>query len=391
MAETVAPMDVRLMAAVTGSLDGVNVRALCRAAGVSPKTFYKWRSRALEEGLEGLQPRSRRPHRSPSRLPDAVEDRVVELRKQLVDLSMDAGSKMIVWRLRAEEFEPLPSEATVWRMLVRRGFVTEQPSKRPRSSWRRFEAASSNEMWQIDGTDWALLDATPVKIINLLDDHSRYVPASAAGESESCDAAWGAFSGAVAEIGWPSRCLSDNGLAFTGRLRGVEVEFERRLREAGVVKVNSRPYHPQTCGKVERFQQTQKKWLAGQEPCATIEELQAQLDRFRHYYNFERPHTAARGATPWSRFQAGIRLVPDRVALPAPQRHVHVTVTNVGALEIGRAAAGRVTIGIGARYAGRAAEVFIDATHATVFIDGTLIRHLELDPTRRYQRQHGRP
>ena len=380
MAEKVASVELRLMAAVAASLDGVNVTELCASAGVSRKTFYKWRARFEAEGLEGLEPRSRRPRRSPGRTPVEVEDRIVEIRKWLGDEHLDAGAATIRWHLEREGVQRAPSDATIWRVLVRRGFIVPEPKKRPRCSWRRFEASAPNELWQIDGTDWQLIDTTPVKILNVIDDHSRYVPASHAASGETCDAAWAAFGDGVAEVGLPAGCLSDNGLAFSGRLRGFEVEFEIRLRETGVRAITSSPYHPQTCGKVERFQQTLKKWLVHQPPAATLGELQHQLDWFRNYYNHERPHRAIGRITPWERFTASPRLAPDGQPLSAPPRRIPVTVTQVGAAELGR-----WTIGLGLEHAGRPAQVFLDGTHANVFVDGRLVRHLELDHTRRYQ------
>src|SRR2546429_20989 len=201
MADGLAPMELRLMAAVSGRLEGVNVTRLCRELGVATKTFYKWRHRFEAEGLAGLAPRSRRPKRSPARTPVEVEDRIVEVRKQLADVGLDAGAATIRWHLERAGVGRVPSEATVWRILSRRGFVSAAPKKRPRASWRRFEAATANELWQIDGTDWSLVDDTPVKIINVIDDHSRYVPASHAAPGETSEAAWAAFSGGVREIG----------------------------------------------------------------------------------------------------------------------------------------------------------------------------------------------
>jgi transposase InsO family protein len=386
MAERVASVELRLMAAVTGSLEGVNVTQLCAAAGISRKTFYKWRARFVAEGLVGLQPRSRRPHRSPARTPAVVEDRVVEVRKRLDEEHVDAGPATICWHLERAGMVPVPSEATVWRVLVRRGFVVPHPTKRPRSSWRRFEAAAPNELWQIDGTDWVLADCTAVKIINLIDDHSRYVPASHAAPGETCETAWSAFSRAVDEVGLPSGCLSDNGLAFSGRLRGFEVDFEIRLRDAGVRAITSAPFHPQTCGKVERFQQTLKKWLRHQPTAHDLSELQAQLDRFRDFYNHRRPHRAIGRVTPWERFDAGVRVTPNATPHAGPVRRVELTMTAKGTAELGRFA-----IGIGAQYAGRPAHIFLDGTHANVFVDGQLVRHLELDRARRYQPSGRKP
>ena len=389
MAERVTPVEMRLMAAVAGSLEGVNVAALCAEAGVSRKTFYKWRGRFVAEGLAGLEVRSRRPQRSPARTSVAVEDRVVELRKQLAEGHVDDGPATIRWHLQRSGAVAVPSEATIWRILVRRGFVVPEPKKRPHCSWRRFEAAAPNELWQIDGTDWSLADDTDVKILNLIDDHSRSVPASRAAPGETCDAAWEAFSTAVEEVGMPSGCLSDNGLAFSGRLRGFEVDFEIRLRDTGVRAITAAPFHPQTCGKVERFQQTLKKWLRHQPRVDTLAELQAQLDWFRDYYNRCRPHRAIGRVTPWERFSASPRLVPDGRPLPSDLRRVDATVTPGGKAELGR-----WTIGLGMEFAGQRAHVFIDGTRANVFIHGRLIRHLELDRTRRYQpsgRKTGRP
>src|SRR5689334_13114385 len=109
MAGEVAPMDVRLVAAFADDLKGVNVSALCRERGVSRKTFYKWRARYRAGGLDGLEPASRRPHRSPRRVSGEVEERVVELRKRLVELGADAGPVTIACCLAREGCRPLPS------------------------------------------------------------------------------------------------------------------------------------------------------------------------------------------------------------------------------------------------------------------------------------------
>jgi transposase-like protein len=251
MGREAIPMDLRLMAAATGPLSGVNVSALCREHGISTKTFYKWRARYAADGLAGLEPRSRRPHRSPRRVSAEVEEAIVALRKELSDAGLDAGAATLRWHLaRRRVAYPPASEATIWRVLVRRGFVVPQPEKRPKSSLCRFEAAFPNECWQIDATEWALADLTVVQIFNVLDDHSRLAVASRAVPSATTEAAWAAFSRGCHHWGVPWRCLSDNGLCFSGKLRGYQVFFETQLRAAGVRPVTSRPFHPQTCGKV---------------------------------------------------------------------------------------------------------------------------------------------
>ncbi len=161
-----------VMAFVAG--EAMNVSQVCRECGIAPKTFYKYVARCRVEGLAGFEPRSRRPHRSPARTPVDVEDAIVVVRKQLADAGHDHGATTIQWHLgRDRRFQRVvPSVATVHRVLVRRGFVTPQPHKRPKRSWCRFEAPAPNEMWQIDATDWTIATGV-VKIFNVIDDHSR--------------------------------------------------------------------------------------------------------------------------------------------------------------------------------------------------------------------------
>jgi transposase InsO family protein len=389
MVGKVASVDVRLLAAVTGGLVGVNVTALCADFGISSKTFYKWRARYLAEGLAGLEPRSRRPHTSPRALPVRVEDQIVLWRKQLEGEGLDHGPATIRWHLEQAGTDPLPSEATIWRVLTRRGFVTPSPKKRPQASLRRFEAAAPNELWQIDGTGWVLADGTAVTVINVIDDYSRLILASYAAPAETCQTAWKAFSLAVSRYGPPLGCLSDNGLAFSGRLRGFEVDFEVKLRQERIRPITSRPHHPQTTGKVERFNQTLKRWLKARPKADTLTQLQTQLDTFTDHYNRQRPHRGIGRQTPWTRFAATphCQLAPN--PSPAPTRQTQTVVSPTGTAQLHQ-----WHIGLGTGHAGQPATVITDGTWACVFIDGQLVRHLQLDPTRRYQptgKPTGRP
>ena len=219
-------------------------------AGGVPQDLLKWRARFLTEGMAGLEPRRSTPRSSPRRIPDVVEQAIVEKRKWLLDFGLDAGPESIRDHLVNRGLPMVPSRNTIWRVLVRRGFVTPQPQKRPRVSCVRFEAAAPNECWQIDATEWRLSNRKVVEVINIIDDHSRLAVATKAVEVTTTHAAWEAFEQAAMTWGFPTRCLSDNGLAFTGRLRRMEVFFQVQLRKAGVRAVNSRPRHPQTCGKV---------------------------------------------------------------------------------------------------------------------------------------------
>jgi transposase InsO family protein len=233
-----------------------------------------------------------------------VENQVIRLRKRLTEQGLDAGAETIHAHLlrRSARSAPssspapgdrdrVPSVATIWRILVRGGFVIPQPQKRPRSSWIRFEATLPNERWQADITHWQLVDHTTVEVLNIEDDHSRLDVASTACTTFTESAVVTAFKQAFRRHGVPARVLTDNAAVFTGQpRRGGRVSLEIELGSRRISFDHSRPYHPQTCGKVERFHQTQKKWLAKQPPATTIADLQHQLDRFRRYYNTRRPH-----------------------------------------------------------------------------------------------------
>jgi transposase InsO family protein len=359
--------------------EGVNVSEFCRQHGISRETFYFWQRRFEAGGLDGLEPRSRAPLTSPQRISTEVEDAIVALRKELTEKGADAGPGTIQWKLGKQGRRAVPSEATIWRVLVRRGFVVPEPRKRPKSSYVRFQASAPNELWQADCIDWVTVTGA-VKILSFLDDHSRVALRVKALVEATTEATWVTFCEATAVWGVPLGQLSDNGLNFSGRLRGVEVRFEIELRAIGVVPKTSRPYHPQTCGKVERFQQTLKKWLRRRPPAADLIELQAQLDTFVAYYNYDRPHRALDRRTPVEAWAATPPAINLGIALPGPANATTVAVDDRGIVRVGR-----YRIAIGNQWRGRHARVHHDNTHAAVYIDHKLIRALILDPTRSYQ------
>jgi len=384
-------MNMKMIAAVVAVAEGaeVNVARLCEAEGTSRKTFYKWVGRYREFGLEGLEDRSTRPRTSPGQIRVEVEDEIVRLRKELGDAGLDHGATTIQWHLGRNRGASgrVPSVAGVHRVLVRRGLVIRQPAKRPKGSWKRFEAAAPNERWQIDAMDWTIATGV-VRVFNIIDDHSRVATRSRAVPEATTEAAWATFSQAAEVWGLPAGVLSDNGLCFSGKLRGFEVLFEANLRDAGIAPATGRPYHPQTTGKVERFQQTLKKWLRRQVLAADLVELQAQLDQFCFVYNHERPHQGIGRMVPIDRWNAGLAARPASEPLAHPDLSTHRFEGCVAA--DGRVRAGGFGIGLGVEWAGHPALVLIAADRATVLIDGHLVRHLTLDRTRVYQ-PSGRP
>jgi transposase InsO family protein len=310
------------------------------------------------------------------------------LRKLLLDAGLDAGASTIAFHLAATGIDP-PSISTIWRVLSRRGFVTPQPHKRPRSSYVRFEADLPNERWQADITHWPLVDGTDVEILDVVDDHSRLCVASTARTVFKAVDVVACVHEAATTCGYPASLLTDNGAVFTAAYRGNGwVALERELIALGVRLTHSRPYHPQTCGKVERFHQTLKRWLA-RHRAATIDELQIRLDEFRHTYNTKRPHRALGRRTPQTVYDARPKAAP---AAPGPDVPTHYRVRRdridqSGTITV-RYASRLHHIGLGRRHAGTRVLVLVHETDIRVLTeDGQILRALELDPTRDYQPQ----
>ncbi|EHB49914.1 Integrase catalytic region [Mycolicibacterium rhodesiae JS60] len=380
MAQKVTAMDIRMAAALAGQIE--NVARFCRDNQISRETFYKYRRRFRDGGIEGLQELSRRPLTSPGQTPVEVEDLIVLRRKQLIDDGRDHGAQSIVWSLQRDGVA-VPSVSTVWQILTRRGAITPQPQKRPKSATKRFCFDRPNECWQSDWTGWALADGTLVGIAGSLDDHSRYMVGMRAGAGDAdASLVWQVIVAGIDECGIPSMSLSDNGLVYTGRFRAYESAFESNLRTLGVRTINSAPFHPQTCGKIERFWQTLKKWLMAREPATTVDELNTLLEQFRSFYNHQRPHRAHRGATPAEVFDATTKARPAERPVPAP---VVVSRHTVGETS-GYIFVAPYKVNVGLRWAGHNCDVIRDGEHITILSGTTLVRSFTADPTRNYQR-----
>ena len=275
------------------TVEGLSQGEAARRYGVSQGWVSKLLARYRAEGEAAFEARSRRPKSSPSAIGPGTVELIVALRKDLAGQGLDAGPQTIAWHLEHHHGLRV-SSATVSRTLTRQGLVTPDPSKRPRSSCIRFAAELPNECWQSDFTHYPLAGGADTEILTWLDDHSRYVLSLTAHARVTGPAVLAAFRAAVTAHGAPASTLTDNGLVFTTRFaggRGGRNALESELRRLGVQQKNGKPNHPQTQGKVERFQQTLKNWLRAQprQP-ATLRELQALLDAFASIYNQRRPH-----------------------------------------------------------------------------------------------------
>ncbi len=278
------------------------------------------------------------------------------------------------------------SPVSIHRHLRAAGLITPTPQKRPKSSYIRCAAEQPNERWQADFTHWWLANGTHVEILNWLDDHARYALSVTAHARVTGSIVLATFRTACAAHGIPASTLTDNGMVFTTRFAGGKCgrnHLENELRRLGVTQINSSPNHPTTCGKVERFHQTLKKWLTSQPKAAIINELQTQLDAYVEIYNRRRPHrelphratayTARPKATPGQRIDTHNRVRTDRI-----DQFGKLTLRHAGRLH---------HIGVGRTHASTRVLVLVQDLDIRIInaATGELLRQLTLDPTRDYQ------
>jgi transposase InsO family protein len=378
-------------------LEGRTQAEVARSYGVSPGWVSKLLARYRAEGEAAFEPRSKRPHTSPTAIPTATVDLILELREKLTTAGLDAGPDTIAWHL-AQRHATVVSAATISRYLSRAGLVIAEPKKKPKSSYIRFQAQMPNETWQSDFTHYPLTDTATfpkgIEIITWLDDCTRYALHVSAHRAITTTIVTASFREAAGQHGIPASTLTDNGMVYTVRLAGIGRQggrngFEQQLHDWHVVQKNSRPNHPTTCGKAERFQQTMKNWLRAQpvQP-ATLTQLQALLDRFVDEYNERRPHRSLpHRATPAALYDT----LPK--ALPGPSRHPdthdrirHDRVDKSGTVTL-RVAGQLRHIGVGRTHKGTHVLLLVQDLHVRVVnaITGELLRDLVIDPAHDYQ------
>jgi transposase InsO family protein len=392
---------------ITAVLAGSSQSEVARTYDVSQGWISRLMARYRAEGEAAYQPRSKAPKTRPGATPAATVELVLAQRKDLEAAGLDAGADTIAWHLEHHHHTAV-SRATINRILARAGAVTPDPSKRPKSSYIRFEAEQPNETWQSDFTHYRLarLNDEPgantgadIEIITWLDDHSRYALHISAHVRISAAIVLATFREAAGQHGYPASTLTDNGMVYTVRLagqgrRGGRTALEADLQRLGITQKNSRPGHPTTCGKVERFQQTMKKWLRAQpvQP-NTIAELQILLEVFAEEYNQRRPHRSlTHRATPATAYSARPKATPgtDRSS-DTHDRVRHDKINKAGSVTL--RVAGRLRhIGVGRTYAGTHVILLVQDLHVRVVhaATGELLRDLLIDPRSDYQ-PTGRP
>jgi transposase InsO family protein len=379
-------MDLARYAVDAVLIEGASCRAVAARLGRSKSWVNKQVLSYRTGGYEALVPKRRGAHSFPNQTSGDLEDEILWWRKSLEEEGFDAGARTIRYYL-AKSHTSVPAVSTIHAVLVRRGFVTPQPQKRPRSSWIRFEASLPNETWQSDMTHWSLADGTGVEIVNFIDDYSRAVMACVVVDVATSADVVRIFHKAAETYGFPESLLTDNGAIFTASYRNGTAAMETEMYSLGIVVKHGKPYHPQTQGKVERFHDTLKRYLRKQPKAGSLIELQSQLDRFVLRYNEDRPQSARGNVPPlvaWRTLdKAGPKL--DDIKLDPHTRVRHDTVDKTGSFTIRHN--GRLHhIGMGRKLKGQRIIVLVNDLDIRVLTpQRVLLRHLILDPSKDYQ------
>ena len=393
--------------------DGCMVVEVAERYGVSRQAVHRWLRRYQQGGLDALADRSHRPRRCPHQLAAVVEARLCELRRA----HPGWGPRRLGHELARQQITPLPSRATIYRVLVRNGLVEPQARRRRKTAWRRWQRERPMQLWQMDVMGGLVLaDGGEGKLLTGIDDHSRFCVAAGVIQRATARAVCRVFTAALARHGIPEELLTDNGKVFTGRFgpNPGEVLFDRICRENGITHRLTAPRSPTTTGKIERFHQTlQTELLATLPPFPSLEVAQKVIDDWVGDYNTRRPHQALGMGTPAERFQPTARpltppepplLVADELSTQVRPARTHLPVTPTQPGEITRLvhSNGVITVtrqqsSVGRRYAGKQVTAQVEPTVLHIFCDGVFLKTIarttskEVTQVNAHRRKHRRP
>jgi transposase InsO family protein len=300
-------MEQREEFVVLAQKEGINFRELCRRYGISPTTGYKWVERYRLAGEDGLIDQSKRPLNSPGRSPNEVEALILQIRKA----HPKWGARKLKRRLE-DQGHALPSASTVHAILLRHGCIDEMASEASQK-WTRFEHAAPNDLWQMDFKGHFAVSENRCHPLTVLDDHSRYVVCLAALDGERFDCTQASLIQTFRRYGLPWRMTMDNGSPWGEP--GRYTRFELWLMRLGICVSHSRPYHPQTQGKDERFHRTLKAEVLQDQTFRDLVHAQKAFDYWLPIYNRVRPHESLAMDTPVTRYAPSQRAYPE--SMPA--------------------------------------------------------------------------
>lgn len=287
-----------------------NIRQLCRRFGISSATAYKWLHRFQADGIPGLEELSRRPHHSPGRTGEEMETAVIELRQK----HPAWGGRKLRRRLLDLGHRAVPSASTITAILRRHQLLDPKESSK-HQAFQRFERAAPNELWQMDFKGEFSLPRGRCYPLTILDDHSRFALALQACSRNTRNNTQIALIGVFRRYGLPDSITCDHGSPWGTQGRGYYTGLSVWLLRLGIAVYHSRPHHPQTQGKDERFHRTLEAEVLRYHRYDTLAQWQHQFDLWRDIYNTERPHEALAMKVPAERYQPSPRAYPEQ--LPA--------------------------------------------------------------------------
>ncbi len=290
--------------------ENVNLRRLCSRFGISPNTAYKWLDRFRTAGVTGLEDRSRRPHNSPARTSKSMEETIIKLRSK----HPAWGGRKLERRLLDLGHTGVPRPSTITAILRRHHLLDPKESAKHKA-FCRFERPAPNELWQMDFKGDFPLSQGRCYPLTILDDHSRYAIAVEACQRITRVITQQALIKVFRRYGLPEWITCDNGAPWGSSTRSDYTALTVWFLRLGIGVSHSRPHHPQTQGKDERFHRTLKAEVLRYQHGDTLDEWQRHFDHFRTIYNTVRPHEALSMAVPASRYQPSHRPYPER--LPA--------------------------------------------------------------------------
>lgn len=286
-----------------------NIRQLCGRFGIGPATAYKWLHRFEAQGLLGLEELSRRPHHSPTRTTAELEQLVINLRKK----HPAWGCRKLRQRLLVLGHQVVPSPSTITAILRRHQLLDPKESAK-HQAFQRYERATPNELWQMDFKGEFKLPQGRCYPLTILDDHSRFAIALQACARNTRNITQTALIQVFRRYGLPERITCDNGSPWGSRGRYYYTGLGVWLMRLGVAVSHSRPHHPQTQGKDERFHRTLEAEVLRYQRGDTLAQWQHHFDQWRVVYNTERPHEALAMAVPASRYQPSRRNYPEQLS-----------------------------------------------------------------------------
>jgi transposase InsO family protein len=299
--------------------NGSNISELCRRFGISRKTGYKWINRFLTDGYAGLADLSRRPKTHPTKTDDALENAIMSVRH----LHPAWGGRKIRQRLHDLGWQQVPAPSTITAILKRKGCIDPCDSVK-HTAYRRFEAEAPNDLWQMDFKGHFAANQGRCHPLTVLDDHSRYSLGLQACVNQKGLTVRQQLIPIFQRYGLPDKILMDNGSPWGSDMHHTFTPLTVWLIRQGVGIIHSRPFHPQTLGKDERFHRTFKAEVGQYCIGLSLEQCQRRFDRWRHVYNFQRPHEALDMQVPAERYQPSCRQY--RESLPTidygPDAHV---------------------------------------------------------------------